>query len=112
MTRKKWAHIQAAAAVLGLGRKATLAEIKKAYRRLSKKYHPDVQKKKRETASKSTMQELSAAYKLLLDYCSQYSFPLEPGENEPLEGEDWWLERFGNDHLWGKGKVVEDDEWK
>jgi molecular chaperone DnaJ len=41
MTRKEWAKIKEAADLLGLGNKASLAEIKKAYRRLSKKHHPD-----------------------------------------------------------------------
>jgi curved DNA-binding protein CbpA len=44
MTRKEWAEIKAAADLLGLGENATLAEIKKAYRRKSKKYHPDVKR--------------------------------------------------------------------
>jgi len=103
MTRKEWTQIKAAAALLGLGQRATLAEIKKVYRRMSKKYHPDVQKQTGKNAGKVTMHELTEAYKILLDYCAGYRFPLEPGENEPLEGEDWWFERFGQDHLWGKG---------
>jgi preprotein translocase subunit Sec63 len=110
MTRKEWADIKAAAELLGLGEKASLAEIKKAYRRLSKKHHPDVQKKTREKTGKVAMHELTAAYKILLDYCAQYRFPLKPGENEPLEAEDWWFERFGQDHLWGKGSVPKSDE--
>jgi DnaJ-class molecular chaperone len=42
MTRKDWEKIVAARDLLGLAEKATLAEIKKAYRRMSKKHHPDV----------------------------------------------------------------------
>ena len=103
MTKKEWARIKAAAALLGLGGKATLAEIKKAYRRMSKKHHPDVQNQTRTKSVKVAMHELTEAYNILVDYCAQYRFPLEPGENESLEGEDWWFERFGQDHLWGKG---------
>ncbi len=40
MTKKDWGKIVAARDLLGLEEKATLAEIKKAYRRMSKKYHP------------------------------------------------------------------------
>ena len=103
MTRKEWADIEAAAELLGLGKKANLAEIKKAYRRLSKKHHPDMQKSAKQEAGEITMYNLTEAYQTLLHYCVQYRFPLEPGENEPLEDEDWWFERFGQDHLWGKG---------
>lgn len=101
MTNKEWADIKAAAALLGLGEKATLAEIKKAYRRLSKKFHPDVQKGSKQKAGNTSMQELTEAYKTLLHYCAHYSFPLIPGENDQLEGDDWWFERFGKDKFWG-----------
>jgi curved DNA-binding protein CbpA len=37
MTKNEWADIKAAADLLGLGEKASLAEIKKAYRRLCRK---------------------------------------------------------------------------
>ena len=109
MTRKEWAEIQAAAKLLGLGEKASLAEIKKAYRRLSKKHHPDVQKSAKQKAGKVAMHELSEAYQTLLHYCTHYRFPLKPGENEQLDAEDWWFERFGQDHLWGKGSVPKGD---
>ena len=109
MTRKEWADIKAAAALLELGEAATLAEIKKAYRRLSKKYHPDREKSSKRKTKKIAMHELTAAYETLLDYCAAYSFPLTPGKDEQLEGEDWWFARFGQDHLWGKGSVPEED---
>ena len=112
MTRKEWADIKAAAELLGLKEKATLAEIKKAYRRMSKKHHPDTQKRLKRKAKKINMHELTAAYEILLNYCAQYAFPLIPGEDEQLEGEDWWFERFGHDHLWGKGSVPQEDSEK
>jgi hypothetical protein len=34
---------------------------------------------------------------------------LIPGENEQLDAEDWWFERFGQDHHWGKGSVPKED---
>ena len=101
MTRKEWADIKAAANLLGLGEKASLAEIKKAYRRLSKKLHPDVQNNSKQKTEKVAMHELTEAYQTLLHYCAQYSFPLIPGDNEQLEDEDWWFERFGKDKFWG-----------
>lgn len=112
MTRKEWAEIKAAAKVLGLGESATLAEIKKAYRRLCKKCHPDINQASSRESRKFQMHELSESYKKLLQYCAEYRFPLVPGENEELEGDDWWFERFGQDHHWGKGCWSEDDSDK
>ena len=109
MTRKEWAEITAAAELLGLGESATLAEIKKAYRRKSKKHHPDVKKNVKQKAENVQMHELSESYETLLQYCAGYRFPLIPGEKEQFDGEDWWFERFGRDHHWGKGSCSEDD---
>jgi len=109
MTRKEWAEIKAAAELLGLGEKASLAEIKKAYRRLSKKNHPDMRKSSRQQAGKIPMHELTGAYQTLLKYCAEYRFPFIPGDDAQLDGEDWWFERFGQDHLWGKGSVPKED---
>jgi len=106
MTKKEWEEIQTAAELLGLGEKASLAEIKRAYRNLSKRYHPDVHKDAKQPPAKDSMHKLSEAYQVLLKYCAEYRFPLFPGEDEPLEGEDWWFERFGQDHHWGKGTVA------
>ena len=41
MNRKEWQAIERARDLLGLGEAATLAEIKRAYHRQSKLYHPD-----------------------------------------------------------------------
>ena len=123
MTKKEWADIKAAAALLGLGEKATLAEIKKAYRRLSKKHHPDVQKhhpdvqkhhpdvqnNSKQKIEKVEMHSLTEAYQILLHYCTQYCFPLIPGDNEQPEGDDWWFERFGHDSHWGKERAPKED---
>jgi hypothetical protein len=112
MTRDEWAEIKAAADLLGLGERASLAEIKKAYRRLSRKHHPDVQKSAMQNSEQIAMHELNEAYQKLLQYCARYRFPFIPGDDVQLEGEDWWFERFGQDHLWGKGCVPEEDSEK
>jgi len=109
MTKHEWAEIKAAADLLGLGEKASLAEIKKAYRRLSRKHHPDVQNSGKKQIEEIAMHELNEAYQTLLGYCAAYRFPLAPGKDEKLEGEDWWLDRFGQDPLWGKGSASKED---
>ncbi|VAW41461.1 hypothetical protein MNBD_DELTA03-1382 [hydrothermal vent metagenome] len=41
----------------------------------------------------------------MLKYCAGYRFPLVCNEDsQPLDDEDWWLSRFGEDPLWGRGK--------
>ena len=50
--------------VLGVDRKATQADIKKAYRRLARKYHPDVSK---EPDAEARFKEVSEAYEVLHD---------------------------------------------
>jgi molecular chaperone DnaJ len=50
--------------VLGIGRSATDDEIKKAYRQLAKKYHPDVSKEK---DAEAKFKEVQEAYDILSD---------------------------------------------
>ena len=51
-------------AVLGVERGATAEDVKRAYRRLARKYHPDVSK---ESDAKQRFQELGEAYEVLKD---------------------------------------------
>ena len=50
--------------VLGVGRDATKDEIKRAYRKLSKKYHPDINK---EPGADEKFKEITEAYEVLSD---------------------------------------------
>ena len=50
--------------VLGVSKTATQDEIRKAYRRLSKKYHPDINK---DPGAEDKFKELSAAYEVISD---------------------------------------------
>jgi molecular chaperone DnaJ len=50
--------------VLGVSRNATTDEIKKAYRKLARQYHPDVN---REPGAEDTFKEINAAYEVLSD---------------------------------------------
>ena len=105
MTKDEWKKIIAAKKLLELEDSASLIDIKKAYRRLSKQYHPDLAKgaKGEESGEILEMHELTSAYHTLLDYCNDFLYPLVPGDDELLDGDDWWMDRFGQDPLWGKG---------
>jgi molecular chaperone DnaJ len=51
--------------VLGLGREATLSDIKRAYRRLARKYHPDINPGDRMAAAQ--FRQIAEAYEILSD---------------------------------------------
>lgn len=106
MTNDEWKKIVAAKNLLGLADQATLAEIKKAYRRLSKEHHPDLAHHRPEGPEGAglEMHRLTEACRILLEYGKGYKIPLVPGEDQPLEGEDWWMARFGDDPLWSPGR--------
>ncbi len=103
MTKKDWEKIEMARDLLGLEQKATLAQIKDAFRRMSKKHHPDLAANRNKDESQVRMHEITEAYQLLLHYCENFRYPLFI-QDESLDAEDWWLDRFGQDPLWGKNK--------
>ena len=66
-------EIEEARKLLGLGEAATLKEIKRAYRTLAHRHHPDKLGGDDSTESE-TMKRLNWAYKLLMDYCNEYKY--------------------------------------
>jgi curved DNA-binding protein len=80
--------------ILGTGRDAGDEEIKKAYRKLARKYHPDVSK---EPNAKERFQEASEAYETLRDKDKRAAYD-SLGSHRP--GRDFrpppdWFDRFG-----------------
>ncbi len=100
MDRRQWQEIDWARTTLGLGERASLAEIKRAFRRRCKENHPDLLPPGQEPAI--AMQDINRAYRILLDYCAGFRFPLRRGIGEEIDDEEWWMDRFGNDPLWGR----------
>lgn len=101
MTSGKRQKIDQARKLLELGEHATLGEIKQAYYRLCKQYHPDAAGPNRKNDEKM-MYRITEAYDILMRYCEQYRFPLCPEESDIYDAEDWWMDRFGQDPLWSR----------
>jgi curved DNA-binding protein len=81
--------------ILGVERTASEDDIKKAYRRLARKYHPDVSK---ELNAKEKFQEVSEAYETLRDKEKRAAYD-SLGSYRP--GQDFrpppdWFDRFGS----------------
>src|SRR5499426_4121220 len=81
--------------ILGVDRGAGDEEIKKAYRRLARKYHPDVSK---EANAKEKFQDVSEAYETLRDKEKRGAYD-SLGSHRP--GQDFrpppdWFDRFGS----------------
>lgn len=70
--------------VLGVKRDASDAEIKKAYRRLSKKYHPDFNKG--DTTAEAKFKEVSEAYRTLKDSKTRSAYDQFGKSGNPFSG--------------------------
>nr|XP_015834911.1 PREDICTED: protein tumorous imaginal discs, mitochondrial isoform X2 [Tribolium castaneum] len=70
--------------ILGVSRNASGAEIKKAYYKLAKKYHPDVNKDDPNAAKK--FQEVSEAYEILGDETKRKQFDTFGATSEQMGG--------------------------
>src|SRR3954465_8476173 len=90
--------------VLGVERGANEEDIKKAYRKLARKYHPDVSK---EQNAKEKFQEVSEAYETLRDKDKRAAYDSLGSSFRP--GQDFrpppdWFDLFGS----GGGSTQED----
>ena len=84
--------------ILGLDRKATAEEIKKAYRKLARKYHPDVSK---DPDGEEKFKEVAEAYETLKDAEKRAAYD-QLGSHQP--GEDFrpppdWGKEHGGPHF-------------
>ena len=93
----KYEELRESVEILGLGDCATLDEIKSAYRRLIKKFHPD---KTSNSESYKLCIKLNKAYRTILSYCKHYKFSFTKEEFYKQYPEERLKEQFFKDPLW------------
>ncbi|MBW2036230.1 MAG: J domain-containing protein [Deltaproteobacteria bacterium] len=99
--KTKYDQITEARKILELPESATLQEVKRQYKKLMAKWHPDKSREKKEICEEKA-KKINEAYKEIMNYCNNYSFSFSKEEVEKyITEEEWWFKRFGNDPVWG-----------
>jgi DnaJ-class molecular chaperone len=86
-------EIDEARKVLGLSEAATLKEIKRAYRTLAHRHHPDKASSAGDKAEE-TMKKLNWAYKLLMEYCGNYKYSFSEEDVAKAYPHDEYLRKY------------------
>lgn len=95
--------------MLGLPEMATMAEIRRRYRALMKKWHPDTASEGRE-ACEAMSRRIQAAYQTIQAYCADYRYRFTREEVERyVSAEEWWMRRFG-EHPPGDGSKENEEK--
>ncbi|MGM0442224.1 MAG: DnaJ domain-containing protein [Elusimicrobiota bacterium] len=96
----KYKQLDNARKKLGLSKRASLEEIKKKFKKLSLKYHPDRCEEERKEECKEKFQEINEAYKILRDYGFSYKISFKEKdfkENSPDGAYKRHFDRFYKD---------------
>ncbi len=85
--------------LLDLEPKATKREIKTAYRRAARLWHPDRAPSGEEANYRSRMQQINAAYQRIVQFIEAYRYDLVESAG-PEDLQKWWADRFYTG-VWG-----------
>ncbi len=85
--------LEEARILLGLELKASRKEIRAAYRRAARRWHPDRAPAAQEAEYRERMQQINMAYQRIVQFIEDYRYELveQPGQEELLR---WWHNRF------------------
>ncbi len=87
----------AARTLLELGHSVSRNDVRRAYRRLARQWHPD--KCGNAPGSAQRLQQLAEARDVLVAFCDDYRIPFD--DAAPADAEQAVLERFYRDWCWG-----------
>ncbi len=94
--------IDKARELLGLDERASILEMKDAFRKLSLKFHPDKCKEKDKKKCEEKFKQINNANEILIEYCLNYKFPFKEIEDNVTLADkhtkeqmkrfydDWW----------------------
>ena len=100
--------LEEARELLGLAPKASRKEIRAAYRRAARRWHPDRAPTPQEAEYRARMQQVNIAYQRILQFIEDYRFELtEEAASEDLM--KWWHNRFATG-VWSPPPPVEPGE--
>ncbi|HZV82371.1 MAG TPA: DnaJ domain-containing protein [Geobacteraceae bacterium] len=99
-----YAELREALKVLGLGERATMAELRKRHRGLVKRYHPD----SGHGGDGERIRQVNEAYGLVLRYLGDYRFSFAEDEFYEQNPEERMRRQFMADPLWGAGEGYDD----
>lgn len=85
--------------LLSLGLKATNKEVKATYRRAARRWHPDRAPTGAEATCRARMQQINAAYQLIVQFIEDYRYDLVESAG-PEDLQKWWTDRFATG-VWG-----------
>ena len=91
--------LEEARELLGLDLHATRKEVRTAYRRAARRWHPDRAPAGDEANYRSRMQQINAAYQRLVQFIEDYRYELVESAG-PEDLQKWWADRFYTG-VWG-----------
>jgi DnaJ domain len=79
--------------ILGLDQKASRKEVRTAYRRTARLWHPDHAPAEQEVEYRLRMEQVNNAYQKLLQFIEDYRFEFveKPSQDDLMK---WWHNRF------------------
>jgi len=87
-------QIDQARRLLGLAETATSKQIKEAYKRAAKRYHPDKCKDQDAAKCEEMMKKINEAYELIMKYCAEYSYSFGEEDVRRTYPRDEYLRRY------------------
>ena len=92
--------LEQARQILALDITATRQEIREAYRRAARRWHPDAVPPEERASCHQRMLEINEAYRRILTFLEGYRYRLEERPEHRDDYESWWHSHFGASMGW------------